>query len=168
MAYPPKAKAGKLFHSEIAQSPNGVELRFISDVKPSKFPDGQPYVFVEKRDGTECLFVVENDDIKSVIDNTPQKKWVVLKGEGKGPGAWMIVEDESGPVMGKTPTPQAPAANPPQDKPVFKDDPESGLVQYIIEVCDAALIAYGRMEAGGHPFDSAGKSSIWSTIFINK
>lgn len=160
MAYPPKQKRAYLYHSEIAQSPNGVELRFTSDVKPSKYPDGQPYVLVEKRDGTEATFIIENDDIKSVVDNTPQKKWVTLKGEGKGPGAWMIVEDESGPVMvmpapPPAPTPRAPAA------------PQSpGWMQTASDATDIAALIYGRLEAAGHPLDSAGKASVFSTVFI--
>lgn len=164
MAYPPKAKAGKLFHSEIAQSPNGVELRFISDVKPSKFPDGQPYVFVERRDGTECLFVIENDDIRSVVDNTPQKKWVTLKGEGKGPGAWMIVEDESGPVMEKPTVPVPRAAKPPQK--LIERPQDTAWMQTASDATDIAALIYGRLEAAGHPLDSAGKASVFSTVFI--
>jgi hypothetical protein len=172
MAYPPKKKAERLYHSEIAQSPNGVELRFVSDVKLSKFADGQPYVFVERRDGTECMFLIENDDIKSVVDNTPQKKWVTLKGEGKGPGAWMIVEDESGPVMPVTSAQGA--GNDPRQKPPEKPAAPKAIftpadvawMQTASDATDIAALIYGRLEAAGHPLDSAGKASVFSTVFI--
>lgn len=166
MSFPPKKKSEKLYHSEIAQSPNGVELRFTSDVKASKFADGLPYVFVEKRDGTEALLIIENDDIRSVVDHTPQKKWVTVKGEGKGPGAWMAVEDESGPsfpATEKTPTPTQPAAKPQQTGETEASNHWQNLGA---EAANVAAFVYSRMEVHGHPLDSAGKASFLSTVFI--
>ena len=164
----PKVQKTKIYHSTIAQSPNGVKLRIASDTKDSKYPDSAGYVFVEMENGEEAMLVLENADVRAVIDNTPQRKWVTLKGEGKGPGAWMIVEDESGPVMAK---PQdyvpMPEAKPPQKLIERPPAPAgTGWMQTAAEATDIAALIYGRLEAAGHPLDSAGKASVFSTVFI--
>ena len=155
-----KPKAAKLYHSEIAQSPNGVELQFVSDTKDSKFADGNPWVLVRRRDGTETMMILENDDVRSVVDQTPQKKWVTLKGEGKADGAWLIVEDDAGPIFaGKTTAPERPAANAQEttgfDPSVLVHDVTTLTVQAVVELRKASILIEGEAVA-----------RIWNTLLI--
>jgi hypothetical protein len=157
----PGQKREYMYHSVIAGSPNGIKLRIMGDVKESKYPDGNPYVAVELADGTEATFILENADIRGLVDNTPQKKWFTVKGEGKGPGAWMVVEDESGPVLPQ----QAPSAitRPETPKVVEVDAKNTDRQNIAAAAAELTIFQLNRMEVGGHPLDSAGKASVLNT-----
>jgi len=154
-------KKAYLYHSNIAKTPEGIKLRFLGDTMDSKFEDSGGLVFAELEDGTEVTFVLENADIRSAVDEVPQKKWVTLKGEGKGDGAWIVIDDDAGPVLPDTPRAPVKATKPQTSPPL-----DNEWMQLAADAADVASFAYSRMEAHGHPLDSAGKASFLSTVFI--
>lgn len=156
----PKATREKLYHSTLSKTPDGVKLRFTSDTKDSQYPDSAGYVFAESPDGMEIMFVLENDDIRSAGDGCPQKKWVTVRGEGKGAGAWIIIDDDDGPILPESKPRQAPAPRQAQETP------EGEWQALAAEAADIAALVYSRLETHGHPLDSAGKASVFSTLFI--
>jgi len=153
----------KLYHSQVAKQKEGQKLRFMSDVKDSKFADGNPYVFVELPGDREAMFFIENEEIRTAINNVPQKTWVTMRCEGFKDSAWVTFGNDKP----DTPPEAKPLAAPQPLEGGPEPDPEvNDWKLLVIDVCDAAALAYARMETNGHPFDSAGKASVWSTIFI--
>lgn len=151
------AKKDKIYHSTLAGTPEGIRLRFTSDVKESKFADSSGYIFAEGEDGTDIMFIIENDDVRGVIEEVPQKQWVTIKGEGKGAGAWLVIEDDAGPVM-----PQKPAQK--QSRPPEQNDGDwESLVD---DVTLLTVRAAEGLRSGGIPVDGEATAKLWSTLFI--
>lgn len=111
---PPKKT---LYHSELVQRQEYVQVLIKSDVMASKFAGKPPYVIVEL-DGVERNYSCENDHIADLLRDL-KGQTVVILAEGREDDA-MITFDESGTVQA------TPAAPPPQKKtpPPAKTPPQ--------------------------------------------
>lgn len=152
----PQQKA-KLYQSEINDSPEGVRLRFTSDTKDSKYPDSTGYVFAEREDGVEVMMVLENQDIRDKVDRTPQRKWVTLRGEGKGEGAWIVVDEEDA-----KDTPQ-PSKGRPEREPEPESDEWGKLVDDAVDITVRAVI---RFRKSAILLEGEAVSRMYDTHFI--
>lgn len=150
----PQKRSEKLYQSEINDSPEGVRLRFTSDTKDSKYPDSAGYVFAEREDGVEVMMVLENQDIRDKVDSIPQKRWVTLHGEGKGEGAWIVVDEEE-----KTGTQQPPAA-----KTQTESDEWEGMVD---DVTDLTVRAVARLRKASVLLEGEAIARVFNTIYIS-
>jgi len=152
----------KIYHSHLSKTPEGIKLRFTSNTHDSKFADSGGYVFAETEDGTEVMMILENQDIRDAVDGAQQKVWYTVRGEGKGDGAWIILDDDDGnPVLPER------KESKPRAKHEGGPEPTEGAWDGIARTAiGLTLMAAEEFKNAGIPFDGESMSRIYNTHFI--
>ena len=109
-----------LYHSDLVRESAiaPMVVMFTGEPRDSKYKDKPRWVgMMVHGDETKYVLNIESPDIEAAIVSVPRDQWLHLQaaGDGRSGTAYMILEDDAGPILPDTPSqpvagPQAPPA----------------------------------------------------------